>query len=364
MAKKDKEVENGNTIPPLEIVVNTLSLTEEQKTFLRETFPKSPDITILTRHLFGPDKDKRSREGKLIRNFILSEGLESKVEVEELVLDEEQKAKIDQLYLQEEIGVGGISAIIFPDAVGGNYSKEWKVITAYLCEAHDYKQEGRIKFDRPKTFKEIADRLNTLNVGKKIDIAKLTIVEKQQLEALLASTCSERFKRTVEGYLSRKDKLLFEDSFYRTTYDKPDLTVDEINLYISLCDGYVKIANIKEQMSKLNRMFDETEDSADMTIKLTEAIQAKNKDLHDTESRGEKLIAKLNGNRAERLAKRGVKTANLLALVQVFQNKEERDRMMKIAGLQRLAVEKEIDRLETAPEFIARIVGISKFSAI
>lgn len=157
---------------------------------------------------------------------------------------------------------------------------------------------------------------------------------------------------------------MFEDSFYRATYDKPDLTVDEINLYISLCDGYVKATTTKKHIAKLNELFEEAQDSSELSMKLVEAISSKNKELDEIEKRGESLIKKLNGDRAVRLKDRGTKTANLLALVTAFQSREERERMLKIAAMQRQDVEREVDRLETATEFMARVVGIDKYSAI
>ena len=51
---------------------------------------------------------------------------------------------------------------------------------------------------------------------------------------------------------------------------------------------------------------------------------------------------------------------SIAALVEAFQEKEERDRMILMAEMQNKLVEDEANRLETMDEYKARILGISK----
>lgn len=341
-------------------------LTDEQKVFLRLNFLKTPDINVLTDALF-PGKRADDPEGKLVRDFLLSERYNVALpEKKEIVLTDSQKALIDELYDNGKgVKTGIICKRLWLEKKIGFFSPEWKVVADYLKETHGHEEEARQNsFERPTTIEQIVEKINALNMGKKIDPKKLNIVEKAQCEALLASTSSARYKRTVDGFNSKLDKDLFEDSFYRATYDKPDLTVDEINLYISLCDGYVKATITKKHIAKLNELFEGADDSSELSMKLVEAISSKNKELDEIEKRGESLIKKLNGDRAVRLKDRGAKTANILALVTAFQDAEERKRILKIAEIQRQDVSQEVEKLESASDLIARIVGISKWSAI
>ena len=39
----------------------------------------------------------------------------------------------------------------------------------------------------------------------------------------------------------KKTELLFEHEFVRLTWDKPDLTADEINLYLNVCKEVINL---------------------------------------------------------------------------------------------------------------------------
>mgnify|MGYP006322145839 FL=1 len=51
---------------------------------------------------------------------------------------------------------------------------------------------------------------------------------------------------------------------------------------------------------------------------------------------------------------------SFLDIVRAFQEEEERREMLRQAEMERLAAEKEIDRLESMEEWRARILGIYK----
>jgi hypothetical protein len=56
--------------------------------------------------------------------------------------------------------------------------------------------------------------------------------------------------------------------------------------------------------------------------------------------------------------------ASLLALVQFFQDEDERKNMVKIAEMQKALVSEEANRLEGMDEWKARILGLSKHDVI
>ena len=95
-------------------------------------------------------------------------------------------------------------------------------------------------------------------------------------------------------------------------------------------------------------------------LRQTEAYPAKNRQLNQCEKRIESLTKDLNGSRQARLKARGEQNGSIAALVEAFQEKEERDRMIMMAEMQNKLIEEEADRLETMDEYKARILGISK----
>ena len=56
--------------------------------------------------------------------------------------------------------------------------------------------------------------------------------------------------------------------------------------------------------------------------------------------------------------------ASILSIVQLFQEKQERDNMVRIAEMQKQTVKKEAERLEGMAEWKARILGVSQDDVI
>ena len=113
-------------------------------------------------------------------------------------------------------------------------------------------------------------------------------------------------------------------------------------------------------MDKLNSLLQDADNDRDITLRLTEIIKATSEELNQCEKRIESLTKDLNGCRQARLKERGEQSGNILALVEAFQDREERKRMVMMAEMQNKLIEEEADRLETMDEFKARILGISK----
>ena len=113
-------------------------------------------------------------------------------------------------------------------------------------------------------------------------------------------------------------------------------------------------------MNKLDRMFDQCEDQREMTVRLAELLKTKSDEYNQCEKRMESLIQKLQGDRSKRISAKHDQYASILSLVQVFQDEEERKRMVMLAEMQKAAVKKEAERFETMPEWKARILGIGK----
>ena len=184
------------------------------------------------------------------------------------------------------------------------------------------------------------------------------------VEQLMNFLQSPRFVQVVNGYSSDLDRELFESEFIRATWDKPDLTSDEINLYINVCMEYINLKHISKAMDKLNSMFDDAETQQEMTVRLAELLKTKSEEYNQCEKRMESLIQKLQGDRSKRILAKQKQNASLLNLVQLFQSEEERKIMVKIAELQRKAVEEEVEELEKMPEWKARVLGITKNDAV
>jgi hypothetical protein len=111
-------------------------------------------------------------------------------------------------------------------------------------------------------------------------------------------------------------------------------------------------------------MFDDAEDQQDLTVRLAELLKTKSEEYNQCEKRMESLIQKLQGDRSKRISSQQKQNASILALVQLFQEEEERKVMIKIADMQKKAAKKEADNLESMPDWKARVLGVSKEDVI
>ena len=168
----------------------------------------------------------------------------------------------------------------------------------------------------------------------------------------------------ISNYHKDEDQDLFEAEFIRATWDKPDLSADEINLYVNVCVDYINLKNISSHMEKLNRMFDDADEQQELTVRLSELLKTKSEEYNQCEKRQESLIQRLAGDRAKRISQRKDQNASILSLVESFQNEEERKLMVKMADMQKQAIKEEADHLESMNEWKSRILGISKNDVI
>jgi hypothetical protein len=168
---------------------------------------------------------------------------------------------------------------------------------------------------------------------------------------------NSRFVAIINNYMSPRDKELFEQEFIRLTWDKPDLTPDELNLYMNVCKEIINLELITSHLQKLNDMFESADDQDEMTVRLAEIIKAKSSEYHQCESRIENLTKKLQGDRGERMKNRQKETASFLSIVQLFQEEEERKNMVRIAEMQKELIKEEAQRLEGMAAWKARVLG-------
>lgn len=350
-----------------------MELSNSQKELIIENSKKISDLTELTRLAF-PDCDKidgRSKQGRAVRAFLAQQQIEYETKHPEVKppidLTLEQKQFIDNS-INEGMTCMQVASVLFPNMRVTHTTKEYLAVFEYVDENQNLETpatENAInkKYSPPKAQSKIIKKINDY-CQKEIQEDKLSVTERKGVEALGSFLGSPRFVQVINTYDSQADRDLFEAEFVRATWDKPDLTSDEINLYINVCMDYIILKNIQSAINKLNRMFDEAEDQQDLTVRLAELLKTKSEEYNQCEKRMESLIQKLQGDRSKRISSHQKQNANILALVQLFQEEEERKVMIKIAQLQKRAAKEEADNIESMPDWKARVLGISKEDVI
>jgi hypothetical protein len=287
---------------------------------------------------------------------------------EDIVFSEQQKQFIVE---QANSGLSSlaIAELLFPKQEIKPLSMEQRAVFSLMREINpDYNPSQ----DTDAVLSSYVAPKAAVRVVKKINDATGNIFEEDKInrqhricvEKLTINLNNSRFVKIMNNYTVKDDRELFEQEFIRLTWDKPDLTPDEINLYMNVCKEIINLEVISKHLNKLNDMFDIANDQEEMSIRLAEIIKAKSSEYHQCETRIENLTKKLQGDRSSRMQSKHKENASLLALVQFFQDEEERNNMVHIAEMQKQLVSDEANRLERMDEWKARILGVSKYDVI
>ena len=344
-------------------------LTEEQKEEILKLFKKNPDLMFITRKIFGDETiDGRSKQGRAVRKFLAGQDKKANTslvpKVEQIHLTKEQK----EFLMTDNIEVGmnalEIARLTFKDRDVQPLSIKHRIIVDFL---RTYRPEvvddneiiTKEKWTPPKSINRAIVKINNF-CGTRLEELNLQTKQKRLVEQLILYFKSPRFNHFINQYATIADRSLFESEFVRAVWDKPDLTNDELNLYVTVCANYVRQKHIQMRIDKLNALLDDQDNERDITMRLTEIIKATSEELNQCEKRIESLTKDLNGSRTARLKAKGEENGSIFALVEAFQDREERDRMIMMAEMQNKLIEEEADRLESMDDYKARILGISK----
>jgi len=349
-----------------------MTINEEQKALILREYPTTPDLIELTRKTFNDETLKgSSKEGRAIRDFLISQDLEYQTtrpkRKKKIKLTDEQKEFVET-HLEEGMSSFQIAELIFPTKEIKKLGLEQRAVLAHIKGINpDYvpKNESGIltTYFPPRNPARIVKKINNAT-SLDLDFSKMSRQYVVCVDKLGKNLGNSRFVTIVNGYTNAADKQLFEEEFVRMTWDKPDLTADEINLYMNCCMEIIKLSQVGKQINKLNDLFDSADNTEDMTIRLSEIIKTKSTEYNQCAGRIESLIGNLQGKRSDRMKNKQKANASILALVAAFQDKEERDNMLKIAEMQKALVKEEAERLEGMDEMKARILGIGQSEVI
>ena len=349
-----------------------MDLTDDQKEYIKNNVDKVTNLNELTQKCFRDDDlDGRTKEGRAVRKYLIENNIDYKTTrrkpQDKIELNDSQKEFIIQ-QAQEGMSSLEIAKLIFPEKRVKPLSNEQRTVLAHINEVNpDFvpSQDSAAVNDYvpPKSLSRVVKKIND-STGLELDDRKLNRQKQICVDKLQINLSNSRFLKIINNYLNKPDRELFEQEFIRLSWDKPDLTADEINLYLNVCKEVINLEVVSAHLNKLNDMFDVADDQTEMTVRLAEIIKAKSQEYHQCETRIENLTKKLQGDRAERMKKSQKNNASFLSIVQMFQEEEERKNMVRMAEMQKKLIKEEAERMEGMAEWKARILGISQDDAI
>jgi len=352
------------------------ALSKEEKQRSLQLFEElDGDLSNATKKLFNDENEKGSTvRGRALRKYWVEKGLSYRTKVKKRVvkhfLTEDEKSFIKQHYCPEMTKLE-VGQLLWPqEAESKGFGETDKFIA--LCEYinREFPASTNLrddaageKYTPPTILSTAIKKLNKV-ASKEFDVAKINLQDRKCIEKLISYVCAPRFLQVINSYITKQSRDLFESEYIRSTWDKPDLTSDELNLYVNVCMDYVNLKEIEQQKQKLNLMFDDTEGQNDLTMRLTEMLKTKAEEYNQCINRIDKMLAKLNGERAKRVANQQQRNASIISLVQLFQDEEERKLMIRMAEMQKKLVRREADEIEKMPDWKARVLGISREDAM
>lgn len=355
-----------------------MNLSVEQEKQLLDFWNRTPDsppgLKECTEHLFpGQKLDGRSDEGKAIKRSFSKFNLKPRAAHEVPTKTSEIKLTDEhQAFITNNIATMGsleIAKIVFNNQNLTNLNAETRAVNEFVKTLDTkviYNQQANNdipmgNYEPPNTLDKVLKRANKY-VNGTMDKDKLTSQQKKSLEMLINYLHTFRFIRQMNTYDSDEDRSSCEDAFVRYTYDKPDLTQEEVDQYIELSNQIVRSIKIQRRSEDMQSMLEEARTGDDQKIAMSwvEAIGKAGTEYDQCLKRCNDLLDDLKEKRSKRLSKLQKENASVLNLVQAWRFQENREKLQKIGKREQENVKQEVDRLMTMAEVRCLILGLNK----
>jgi len=358
--------------------MSEIILTQEQQKEIVEEWNSRPDdppsLLELIRVAYpNQNIDGRSREGKAVKTFLATRKINAHAShqyqpKQQIDLTEEHKEFIrNNFSMMSSVEMG---RILFANPDLTNLNQESRAIERYVeslnpAIAHTARTElfaDMEKYEPPKTLTASLSKVNSY-VHDGLNKNKLSINQKNGLKALIGYLHTFRFQHQISTYRNDTDRQLFESSFVRYTYDKPDLSQEEVDQYIVLSTEVVISNNIQRRVERLQELMDGAANDTEgrrISMALVESIDTSHKEYNQCVNRQQKLLESLKEKRSDKLKKQISENASILNLVQLWREEESRKKMINLAELRKKTLKKEMENLSTMDEMKAKVMGISE----
>jgi len=362
-----------------------LKLTNEQQAAILNMWNGSPEdsapslLELIQKAAGFEDKDGRSKEGRAVKKFLASRKIKARAAheyqtKEDIIWTEEEKEfMLNNIRTMKPMEM---ARYLRKDETITVLSKETRAVRDFLASEGvsalgsenliNHEEGSGDTYRPPKSQDRTINRINKY-VNDVIDKDKLTSTIKKNIETLINYLSTYRFCHQINTYRGITDRELFESSFVRYTWDKSDLTQEEVDQYIVLSQEVVISANIQRRVERLSQLLDDASDDSEgrrISMSLVEAINTAQTEYNQCVSRQQKLLESLKEKRSYRLSKQIKENASILNLVQMWKQEESRKSLIKLAELRKKAAEEEVDNLSSLDEIKARIMGLTKEEAI
>lgn len=360
-------------------------LSDEEKAKLEELWKSGiSDLNVLVKEIWGeflPNgklRDGRSREGRSARAYLASKEFNYNTNVieklPELVLDEEQKEFIKEFWRKKKSI--DIARELFNDPELIPVTQEARVVDDFIenlrNELGDSELSDEIKnmesvplgklssYRPPTNITQLLSRINRyLSLGWEAHSLKKD--EMVCCQALKRYMSTFSFVRNIDNYKTEENRMIFEDRFIRYCYNKPDLSHEDLDLYVLLCAERV---NIEETAKRLEEVrFDaaqERETNGRISQATSDLISATQTAYNSGCKREEDYLKALTTQRSKRLEQqKNQGQISIINLVKAFQDEKFRQKQLRLGLIEKERITEEAQKIGAMSDMMAAVRGIS-----
>ncbi len=362
-------------------------LNDEQKSLIALRW-ESLGLLELTRLVFKDESlNGHSAEAMSIKLYLATfnspEDIKAKLKTtkfikkDELVLTKEQEEMIKLNY--QSMKILEITNLLFNQDGKkrmGPLNLEYRVVYAFVqkLDPTNIPKEEQLNDDEeyrpPVSIARLVPRVNKyvmkdMEGGKRfLDAEHLKPQEVKNLGSLLSNMNVYRFIYQGNQFKKKVDREVFESSYIRFLWDKPDALPEEVDSYIDLCAETVNISQIDRTIQQLDYqlevMLEGDDNSKRLSMTFVETLNSMREKSNASKTRKEKLMNSLVGARAKRLENKVQQNASILNLVEAWKNEEKRKELLELAEMEKLADELEVDKLSSMDAVAGLIAGITR----
>ncbi len=379
--KEEKNEDSNKSLssPPLKLKKNRNipELTNKQIVTILKFWENNPDDPpsveqILEKIFPGQKLDGRSIEGYWIKSIIVKHNLppaktKTKYSPKGLLpLTPEMQEYIKN---NPNMTAKDIACILWEKSFLMNNSQEVRTVLNYQKELE---KEGNFhkeindddlteEYRPPKTIDHTCARINKYVRNLNLDVKKINEKEKRNCRTLISYLHDYHLNHQLNEYRKLEDRDLFESTFIKYTYDKSDLTQEDIGQYIILATEVVIGSNILRTIDMLQQEQDnEIKTNSKISMALVEAINTARTEYNASIKRQDTLYKTLTATRSKRLDGKIKETATVMNLFELWRNEETRIKMIKLANKKKEKLKEEIEKLENMDDLICIIAGLDK----
>ncbi len=357
----------------LDEIANLVILTEDQCNSIVEAWNKSkdnpPSINDLQKLIFGEIYDLREKPALAVKKFLASKNITPPKKSEKIVLDESQKKYI--VNNAKNTKPLEMARFLFKNPKLSALHREAVAVFEFLA-TQDSKVLGTEESDYsgqygpPKRPEQAAARINRATYDGTIKNGEWKTNSRINgyLESLIKFCHHPRFVRMMSKLEDDEERKSFELSFIAYVWDKVDLTVEEIDLYIDLCDGLIQEDRLNAEVALYTNFLEDATNEADgkkTSLSISDHLNTLRESIDKNKKHRKEMITMLQGKRSERVESKKKENSSILNLIDVWQRDEsKRKQMIKYAIQEKDKLREELDKLDDMDAIKALIAGLTK----